>query len=164
MKKLKSEDETTSKKKVNTLQTRSNKKLSINQNKNSPISKSIVVPKESIKSKYGFTKMESQMLEDESAPKLVDPIDCKNDAMKFMKIVMYSPAKVKFGLANTQPKKLTEISRVILHYHGGGFVCMNTDSHQRYLRCLKNSTNSQEILQRLKRHCVFGGLPPGAWV
>lgn len=54
--------------------------------------------------------------------------------MKFMRVVMFSPAKVKFGLSDKQPANLQSIRRVIIHYHGGGFVCMSSDSHQRYLR------------------------------
>jgi acetyl esterase/lipase len=58
----------------------------------------------------------------------------KNEKLKFMKIVMFSPENVRLQYHEKQSVELRKIKRVILHYHGGGFICMSYKSHQRYLR------------------------------
>lgn len=68
-----------------------------------------------------------------------DPIDSdkklkKNTKLKFMKIVMFSPENVRLQHYEKQSIELRKLKRVILHFHGGGFICMSYKSHQRYLR------------------------------
>ena len=51
-----------------------------------------------------------------------------------MRVVMFSPVKIKLVKFQKQSKKLGKIKRVIIHIHGGGFICMSSSSHQVYLR------------------------------
>lgn len=51
-----------------------------------------------------------------------------------MRIVMFSPVKIRLVKFKKQSKQLEKIKRVIIHIHGGGFICMSSSSHQVYLR------------------------------
>lgn len=58
----------------------------------------------------------------------------KDEKKKFMRVVMFSPENVRVQHFEKQTQKLRQIKRVVLHYHGGGFICMSSKSHQKYLR------------------------------
>ena len=84
---------------------------------------------------YVFLDEKNHLKEDNNSfQKINDPKLIKNEALKFMGIVMFSPEKVKLINFKKQNTDLRLIKRVILHYHGGGFICMSSKSHQRYLR------------------------------
>lgn len=76
-------------------------------------------------------------------PKRFDLADTQNDALKLMRIVMFSPAKVRLGASGEQPEALRRLRRVVIAYHGGGFISMNTDNQRKLLRWVLGSSNGQ---------------------
>lgn len=44
------------------------------------------------------------------------------------------PACFCFSIKKSLPMPVTRIEKLILHFHGGGFVAMNSCTHQNYTR------------------------------
>jgi acetyl esterase/lipase len=76
-----------------------------------------------------INEMKDNIMTKDSEPELEIP-----EALKFMRIVMFSPIKIKFENSKKQYPEVMKAKRVIIHYHGGGFICMSSKSHQLYLR------------------------------
>ena len=65
-----------------------------------------------------------------------------SEIFKFLRIWILSPIQFDLRKLVKNKKKLEGIQRVIIHFHGGGFICMSSQSHQVYLRKYCNKLNS----------------------
>lgn len=53
---------------------------------------------------------------------------------KFLRIWILSPVKLNFRKLVKEKMRIEDVRRVIVHFHGGGFICMSSQSHQVYLK------------------------------
>lgn len=61
-------------------------------------------------------------------------IDLGNDDGKIIRIAMFSPVSLNIQGDKPQIFNVCKLRRVIIHFHGGGFICMSHSTHQLYLR------------------------------
>jgi hormone-sensitive lipase len=58
----------------------------------------------------------------------------KSKKIKFFEISVFSPTKLNLKKLVKKKIGLGNVSKVIIHYHGGGFLSMSSKSHQVYLK------------------------------
>jgi hormone-sensitive lipase len=91
-------------------------------------------------------KKEDNIVKPESSPlhQLDESQEFESEEVKFqfLRILILSPVKFSLSKLGKKPKKLIGITRVIIHFHGGGFICMSSESHQAYLRKYVDSLNA----------------------
>jgi acetyl esterase/lipase len=71
-------------------------------------------------------------LEEQNSELKEDKAELQSGDLALIKISMFSPEPLKFQGKKNHNKRM--LKRVIIHFHGGGFICMSSSTHQLYLR------------------------------
>lgn len=68
--------------------------------------------------------------------------DVSNSQINFFEISIFSHVKINFKELVRKNKRLMGVNKIIIHFHGGGFLCMSSTSHQVYLKKYCRSLNA----------------------